>query len=128
MVECELWCEFAGKHGLGQWDTAAICQQGESRFGETGNNLTFTGNASSYISLILKEGSKYYCYVCILLQLEIRQRKYLVIQTELRDNTEHLNMLEENFNRASEDVVAYQVGKFESIYFQLIIGSIYKIQ
>lgn len=52
----------------------------------------------------------------------------MVIQTELRDNTEHLNMLEENFNRASEDVVAYQVGKFESIYFQLIIGSIYKIQ
>ncbi len=48
----------------------------------------------------------------------------MVIQTELRDNTEHLNMLEENFTRASEDVVAYQVGK-ERILSITCIRSIY---
>ncbi|CAL8108427.1 unnamed protein product [Orchesella dallaii] len=40
--------------------------------------------------------------------LELKQRKYLLLQTELRDNTDHLTMLEDNFTRASEDIVSYQ--------------------
>ncbi|ODN06319.1 Coiled-coil domain-containing protein 39 [Orchesella cincta] len=40
--------------------------------------------------------------------LELKQRKYLLLQTELRDNAEHLTMLEDNFTRASEDIVSYQ--------------------